>query len=215
MPHLDLPEPWVRGENLTLEESDMLEKSIGSGLTYDDLDDEDVTREGAATFPRSPKAWAVMGRRWVVINNRDTGEEVLLRLQHDAEGNVTVTSVAVPYDGGRTLTGADLRDIPVAALAAVFTADEMRGHAAMMRALALMGNDALPDPLAALPEGGQSQEFLALVARQYEALEGQHGPATSEAMAKLNGRPASTVRRWIAQARKAKLLPPAMPGRRK
>ena len=216
MTHVELPKPWVRDQPLDTAEADQLEALIGSRLTFDDLLPEDTS--GDATFRAlvTPKAWAVIGRRWTAIRNTETGARVLLRLQRGADGDVAITSVVVPWDAGRVLAGVDLRDVPVAALAAAFTADEHQGQAQMRRSIALTGEGDLPDPLDPLPEADRSPRFLALVARQYEALEATSGPGgVVDALATLNGKPLSTVRRWIAQARKQRLLAPAMPVRGK
>lgn len=208
-----LPDPWVRDGAVDYDYAATLENIVGSGLTEKDLGPEDGYIDGHWQYPRTPKGWQVAGARWVRIRNVNTGERVLLRLQDGPESNIAITSLIVPHRGVRALTGADLRDIPVAALSAAFTANEVRRNAPIRRKTILINDYPLPDPLAPLPDAERSDTFLALVARQYEALEQDGQRPTIAAMAALNGRPESTVRRWVSQARKARLLAPAIPVR--
>lgn len=191
-----LPVPWVRGSQVEFVSE--LEHLVGAGESSD--------------LP--------LDVSWVQVRNTETGQVVLLRLQEQRSGAVKVTAVIFPFSENHSLSGADLRDLPLTAIAAAFSNDLMRRLASIMKKAALHGladgevGSSPPGPMEPLPNPGSSMRFLALVAQQYEALEAKD-PARNpvEAMAELNGRPASTVRRWLGNARAAGLLPPPMPKR--
>lgn len=209
---VNLPEPWVEVGLVAQAERDDLERSIGAGVPVEDLvPGLDIDTKDGFSFPLTQRArWAV-GHKWVTLRNKETGEEVVLRLQRDGHGTIAVTSVAVPFSRGQAVTGAVLRSVPLAAIGVAYTAAERQASMELRRWAALEGD--VPDPLDPLPESAdKSIRFLSLVARQFMALEPEGG-STIARMAELNGRPYSTVGRWVSQARKEGLLLPSTQGR--
>lgn len=207
-----LPEPWEEVAPYSKQDRDRLERIIGSQVSVPDLTvGKDIVVEDGFSFPLSERArWAVK-HRWVNLRNSETGERVTLRLQRDANDNITITSVIVPFKRGEQITGASLRSIPLAAIAVAYTASEKQTSLEVLRWNALEGN--IPDPLDPLPStADRSPRFLSLVARQYEALEDGEGSPIAK-MASLNNRPYSTVGRWVSQARKDGFLLPTTRGR--
>ena len=205
-----LPRPWEEVGLIEPESRRQLEDSIGSKVHLEDLEEgvDLSTNSSGVSFPMSEKARWFAGHRWVEIRNNDTQESVYLRLQRLQDSQITITSVALPFNGGRPVTGSALRDLPVAAIAAAYTAEELKSGINLRRAAAL-GFQVI-DPLTPLPEKvDRSDFFLALVAQQYDALELQGSESPTRSMANLNKRPYPTVGRWVSQARKAGLLLPA------
>lgn len=219
----ELPDPWEDLNVVSTEHHEALEGAVGSGLTYEDLTDDEVERTQFGTMPKGGRSLYVMGAQWRRIRNVDTDVEVLLRLQRDrldSGAPVKVSSVVIPFEPGRDLQGTDVRSIPVAALAAAFTRDTQMSIAYLAIAFAL-GETERPDPLQPLPAPSARDEFTALVALQYLALEKQKDKRSIvQRMSELNPdedgnpRPASTVQRWITRARKREMLPPHDPQRR-
>ena len=207
---VQLPHPWEDRGAVDFDIREDLERSIGSDVLLEDLKEgvDLSTNEGGVAFPLTDKAWWFAGHRWVKITNINTLETVLLRLQRLQDSQITITSVAFPFNGGKPITGATLRDLPVAAIAAAYTAEELKSMINLRRSAAL-GFQVI-DPLTPLPEKvDRSDFFLALVAQQYDALELQGSESPTRSMADLNKRPYPTVGRWVSQARKAGLLLPA------
>lgn len=207
-----LPDPWRLVETLPPAEQDVLEASVGSKLTYDDLTPDDIDSRDQMKLPKSRRSMYVMGHRWVRLQNVDTDGEVILRLQSSPErdGSIRVSSVIYPFEPARDLKGADLRALPIAALNAAFSKREQEGTARMHILLAL--GEETTDALDSLPRASASDRFSALVARQFLAIESAgESRNVAKAMAELNDVPLSTVQRWIARARKQAFLPPAMP----
>lgn len=219
MRYPELPEPWEEVAKLPPEENSVLESVIGCRLTYADMTDDDVNHlDGGGTTPKSLRSFYVMGHQWVRLRNRDTGDEMVVRLQFGVRGQheATVSAVIAPFQDGRDVTGSQLRSLPVSAIAAAYTSREMGGIVNLNRALVL-GESAKDDPLAPLGPGRVTdQSFLARVGRQYDALEEQHeGEDIGAMMSELNNVAASTVRKWLTAARKAMFLMPVASGRKR
>lgn len=215
-----LPEPWEDMGRVDPEEFDALESTVGSRLTLDDLTEDDTQRRDDSGLgePRSRKSWIVMGRRWVKVRNKESGLEVLLRLQTFDGSTITISSMALPFRAEETeLTGADLRSVPVAALAAAYSYDEQAGRANLATFLELVQHYTEgTEPLDPLPPAENSPKFAALVARQFLTIEDADPKVyVAQKMADLNEKPLPTVQRWITQARRAGFLPPARTGRRR
>lgn len=213
---IDLPDPWVEVAQIPPEEADRLEALVGSRLTYDDLSESDVIREGQLIQPNSQRALYVQARKWFRLHNVDTDAEVIVRMQSAGAPTFVqdVTAVIVPFVAGRTLTGTDLRNVPVQAIGTAYTKWEQEGHFKMRIGLALNGQER-PDPLAPLPPASGKPDFAALVALQFLEVEKKHPKENpAKVMQRLNKRdgeetPLSTVQRWITRARKYGFLPPA------
>lgn len=159
----------------------------------------------------------VMGHSWVEIQNEDTDSLVILRLQNYLELGepMRITSVILPFEGSRDITGSDLRAIPVAALNAAFNRHEIEGQIKMRIGIALAGSPA-GSPLDPLPPASATDRFAALVARQYMEIERPTGTGNvARRLAELNGAPLPSAQRWIARARKHGYLPPATPANRR
>lgn len=219
MKYPELPEPWVEIESaLPVEEQTVLESVVGSRIAYDDLTDDDVVRDSHQIFPKSLRAKWAMAHRWVRLRNEKTGDEVILRLQFTGGDmrEVYVSAVISPFQHGSETTGQQLRDLPVSAISAAYTAREIGGAINMNRVLVL-GAAINEDPLKPLPAGRVTdQSFLARVGRQYDALEERAEEENSViAMARLNEVAVPTVKKWLASARKAMFLMPVASGRKK
>lgn len=215
----ELPAPWEEIDgHLPSEQQEALESVVGCGLTYGDLTDIDVTREGNVATAKSLRASYVLGHRWVRLHNADTGDEMVIRLQRRGPGSyeVYVSAVISPFQHGSETTGQQLRDLPVSAISAAYTAREIGGAINMNRALVL-GAAINEDPLQPLPAGRVTdQSFLARVGRQYDALEELHsGSDIGAMMADINGVGQSTAKKWLTSARKAMFLMPVASGRKK
>lgn len=209
-----LPDPWRERRTLEPAEADTLESVIGSRLTFEDLGEHDTIRLSPNGYvPASERAMRVMGHKWIELENVDTDATVIVRLQHDMEQRVSVSSVVFPFEDGQDITGASLRALPIAALNAAFTRHEQRGKANIKILLAL-GDAIKEDPLTPLPAASARDSFTARVARQFMALE-ERDPTVNvaTAMAEHNSAAKSSVQRWIARARKQGFLPPADPKR--
>lgn len=204
-----LPDPWVHERWLTPDEHDQAESLIGSGLTYQTVADDEWMIDGEARFPNGPNAWLVAGHRWARIRNQDRGTVVLVRLQKDLDGGaeLTISAVAFPYSPG--LAGTDLRSVPLGALGDAYTRDELEGSANLARTMVLFGLET-GDALQPLGRARPTDEFSALVARQYIALEDSlpAGANVTRALAELNDTSIASAQRWIARARKVGLLAP-------
>lgn len=214
---IELPQPWVEIETITEESRDNLERSIGTGLSYEDLTDDDVYRDGAMTTPRSERSRIVMNHKWVRLKNTEDGTEVILRLQLNEGQHVAVTSVSfTATQDAREISGSALRGFPVSAIAAAYSYDEQAGSANLTTFLELINEYATKtDALEALPPASNTSKFSAMVARQYRAIEAAEPTAyAAKRMSEINGKPLPTVQRWITQARKSGFLPPARTGRR-
>ncbi|NMN02355.1 hypothetical protein [Bifidobacterium panos] len=220
MRYPELPEPWeeVSG-HLPADEQDKLEAVVGCKLTYKDMTDDDVIRDGEATLPNSRRSYYVMGHRWVRLRNAETGEEYVLRLQSKMPESkeVYVSSVIVPFQEGRELSGSAMRRLPLAAIGVVYSTREIQGTININRALALGNASKTFDPLKPLePCKLADYGFLARVGLQYEAI-GEAFPDVdaTEYMATLNETTPSNVRRWLSASRKKGLLAPVASGRRR
>lgn len=211
--NIELPEPWEHVETVIKEERDALESSLGANINESELGENDM-REG---IPISHKAWLRHGVKWVRIRNTETSLEALIRLQTLDGSNYTASSISFPLSLNRLeLSGADIRSLPVASIAATYSYDEQAGTANLNTFLHLMQeihDDT--NPLDPLPRANSSPKFAALVARQYRHIE-DHEPGEYVAgrMAELNKKPLATVQRWVTKARKAGFLPPTATGRR-
>ena len=216
---VELPDPWLHVEWLSEEARKSIELVLGTGLTRDDLLDEDFIEDArVGRLPATERAKAVVWHRWVRIRNVDTDVEVLIRLQPTdmASRAQEVTAVAFPHDMTRSLVGTDLRSLPVAALGAAYTKHENDGSAYLHIALTLGEKLKEIDPRAKLPSASAKPQFSARVALQYMSFEADlPGHKVPLAMAENNGTPLSTMQRWIARARKAGFLAPATPHSRR
>lgn len=220
MRYPELPEPWEEVGTLMPEQQNALEAIVGCQLTYDDVnDDADVNRteEGGVT-PKSLRAYYVMGHKWVRLRNRDTEEDVILRLQtrEPRAREIYVSAVISPFQNGAETTGIQLRALPIAAIAAAYTAREIGGTVNLNRTLVL-GDAINDDPLKPLPQGRVTdQTFLARVGRQYDALVNDvsiDDPVRH--MAELNKTSLPTVKKWLSAARKQLFLMPVAAGRKR
>ena len=200
-----------------INEDNVLEQTIGCSLTYEDMTDADVTRETHITFPKSGRSYYVMGHRWIRIRNMENDMEVMLRLQSrmPKSREIYVSAIAVPFQQGREMNGADLRDIPVAAIAAAYSRRELQDTINVNRMFAL-GEDMGKNPMEKLPKPSGSDRFLALVGRQYDALqEGHPSENIAKLLAERNDTKLPNAQRWIATARKRGFLAPVARGQRR
>ncbi|OXN00850.1 hypothetical protein [Bifidobacterium vansinderenii] len=198
-------------------EDSLLEQTAGCRLTYADMTDADVMRDSMMTLPKSARSYYVMGHRWVRIKNMENDVEVMLRLQSrmPESKEIYISAIVVPFQQGREMNGADLRDVPVGAIAAAYTRRELQGTINVNRTFAL-GDDIKRDPMEKLPKPSGSDRFLALVGRQYDALEESHpGESIARLLAEHNGTKLPNAQRWIATARKRGFLTPVARGQRK
>lgn len=194
----------------------ILEQLAGCPLTYGDMTDADVIRDNMMTTPRSVRSYYVMGHRWVRVRNMETDLEVLLRLQSrmPESREIYISSIIVPFDQGHEISGNDLRDIPVAAIATAYSRHEVQNIIALNRAFAL-GTSEQTDPMSPLPKASGSDRFLALVGRQYDAIEQANpGRNIAKLLAEHNNTKLPNAQRWIAAARKRGFLAPAAKGQR-
>lgn len=207
-----LPEPWVEDGAPDAEKFKALESAAGSQLTKDVLTPEELRGE-----LMTPRAIQILGRRWRRLRNVDTDEIAYIRLQQreqPEQPSVRVSAVVFPFQPGKPLTGATLRNLPVQAITLAYSRHEDEGRANLLRSLALAGSLS-EDPLAPLPPASAEDAFTARAARQYVAIEEQRPDENVvEYMAALNGAAKSSVQRWVARARKRGFLPPAQVGRR-
>lgn len=236
MSELDLPTPWVEtsdaaaagvddrlarigaepktGRSTPIIEDSLLEQTAGCRLTYDDMEDADVSHEYGGPTPRSRRAYYVMGHRWVEIENTETGLRVRLRLQTrlPEADELRVSAVVIPFDDGRDVTTADMRSIPLAAIAEIYTRRHLQTMIISNRMLA-MGGYAFVEADRPVPGRRGTDEFLAMLSIQYEAVDAKcGGKGTAERMAKLNGTSLPTMQRWLAEARRRRMLAPLARG---
>lgn len=207
-----LPSPWVHIAPLASEEQDALESIAGSAFSLSDLSEEEKTGR-----IQTRRAMEATRNRWVEIRNTDNELRVYLRLQgatSPEEPPERVTSVVVPFQTGKDLTGADLRSIPVQALTAAYSAHKLERDSNLLMNLLLAGSLS-EDPLSPLPPATAEDSFHAKVARQYRAFQ-DAAPTQNpiDQMAQLNGAAKSSVQRWVTRARRRGLLPPATQGKR-
>lgn len=194
----------------------ILEQLAGCSLTYEDMTESDISKDNMMPLPRSVRSYYVMGHRWVRIRNMETDLEVELRLQSrmPESREVYIAAIIIPFDQGRELNGNDLRDIPVAAIAAAYSRHEVQKIILINRAFVL-GTSAPSNPMDKLPKASGSDRFLALVGRQYDALEESHpGQNIARLLADHNGTKLPNAQRWIATARKRGFLAPVSRGQR-
>ena len=215
----ELPEPWEEvQDHLPADEQKKLEAVVGCKLGYEDMTDDDVNRDGEGTYPRSRRAYYVMGHRWIRLRNKETGEEYILRLQSKMPDNreVYVSAVIAPFHNGNEITGSTMRRLPVAAIAAVYSAREIQGTININRVFALGEQLKTFKPLEPLEPGRLADDsFLAKVGLQYEALhEAKPHENTAKAMSELNSTPLSSVQSWLTAARKRGFLAPVPRGGR-
>lgn len=213
----EMPEPWEEIKPLlSPEEQVQLEELAGSGLTEKDLSDEDYANNDRRDGPQSLKARLVHMHKWLKLRNRETNDNIILRLQKTNSAEWHVSSVIVPFEHDRQVSGTLLRSIPTAAIAAAYTAQEIGGTINMNRAIAL-GEAIKEDPTKPLPKGRVTDSgFLARIGRQYEALsERQPDADVVQLMAEINGTSLPNVKKWLAAARKNMLLMPVASGRRR
>lgn len=194
----------------------LLEQLAGCPLTYADMTESDISTDGMLTQPRSIRSYYVMGHRWVRIQNMETDIEVELRLQSrmPESREIYISSIVIPFDQGREFSGNDLRDIPVAAIAAAYSRHEVQSTILINRTFAL-GDSAGNDPMDKLPKASGSDLFLALVGNQYDAFEHNNPDKNiAKLMAEHNETSLPNVQRWIATARKRGFLAPVVRGQR-
>ena len=220
MEYPELPEPWEEvSDHLPTDEQHELESVVGCKLTYEDMTDDDVIRDGEGTFPRSRRSYYVMGHRWVRLRNAETGEEYVLRLQSKMPESkeVYVSSVIVPFQEGRELSGSTMRRLPLASISAVYSTREIQGTININRTFALGSDIKTFDPLKPLAPGKLADYgFLARVGLQYDAInEASPGIDVTKRMADINKTTPSNVRRWLSASRKKGLLAPVATGRRR
>lgn len=212
-----IPEPWGHVRFIVGDEAKELEQRFGSGLTADDLDPAELVDEygdGKMLYPTTRRARVVAWHRWAELDNSERGTRVYLRLQRDTEGGAEqyVSAVVFPHgDFAEPLTGADLRSLPLTAIAAAYSWHEAASMTGLKTGFALSGEAAV-DPLEPLPPASATDRFSARVAIQFRALEEAHpSENTARKLAELNDTSLPTAQRWIARARKAGFLAPAMP----
>lgn len=182
------------------------------------------------------------GGEIVGLENIDTGMRLILRLMPDAAPHTQRPTLAIEYHavavvllshGSGGVRGADLRDVPLAAICAAYSARDAAERIRFNRTARLdfPASQGIPkkywdedvdgemdtvypptnilDPLPA--KCSKRPWFYALVAEQYDALAREHPDANvANLMVELNSDVApGSVRRWITRARKEGLLPPA------
>lgn len=219
MSYLELPKPWEEVEILPSEQQQALEAVVGCGLSLDDMTDGDMAGDSQLREPRSLRAKWALNHRWVRLRNKDTGDEMVIRLQlkgSDAR-EVYVSAVISPFHNGEETTGSQLRALPVSAISAAYTAQEMGATILLNRTLMLGGGRSDWKPTDPLPRGRVTdQSFLARVGEQYDAFAGQYpddDPVNH--MMEVNGAALSTVKKWLTAARKAMMLMPVAAGRKR
>lgn len=219
MRYPELPEPWEEvQDHLPIDDQNALEAVVGCKLTYDDMTDDDVSRDGEGTYPRSRRSYYVMGHRWIRIRNTETGDEYVIRLQSKMPDSkeLYVSAVIAPFQNGSEITGSTMRRLPVAAIAAVYSAREIQGTININRTFAMDEQIKTFDPLKPLEPGRLADDmFLAKVGLQYDALsEANPDENTAKVMSELDETPLSSVQAWLAAARKRGFLAPVPRGGR-
>ena len=178
----DLPKPWrVVASPIDPKRATQLEEAAGTDAEAED--------------PVS----------WDLIENADTGRQIMLRMAQDETG-VVLSGLYVP--GPAPVGIGELRTLPLASIEAA-----ARGRVARMGALVQAALIAGPDeqPLGR-PESPDDREFYARLALRYmRVAESSTGPASD--LAKAEGVTARTVQRWTARARELGLLPPGRRGK--
>lgn len=223
MAHIELPKPWEHlGWRINSDDNE-LELTLGTGITRKDLEDDDYVDIDGWPTPHTPRARALLNSSWAHVRSTETGVDVWLRLQRGSDqttlngGSVptrTVTAVAYPLTLGRELTGADMRALPLQAIAAAYTRYDLEDAQRNIVAMVLRGANVRP-PLDPLPPSDRSDIWLALVAKQYQEIEKQQPDKnTAAVMQEINGvESRRTVQSWITRARRKGFLPPATPKR--
>lgn len=180
----DLPKPW---------------RVVASPIEQERATELDAVA-GLQTGAEDPVSWDL-------IENADTGRQLMLRMGFDETG-VVITGVYVP--GPSVIGIGELRNLPLAAIESGVRSRKARSAASLSAAL-MAGPDAHEGPLGN-PSGPDDSRFYARLAVRYLRLAASSArPATD--LAKAEGVTPRTVQRWTARARELGLLPPGRPGR--
>lgn len=180
----DLPKPW---------------RVVASPIDQKHATALDATA-GLKVGPEDPVSWDL-------IENADTGRQVMLRMGVDETG-VVITGIYVP--GPSVIGIGELRNLPLAAIESAARSRRVLADASLGAALQA-GPDAHEGPLGN-PDGPNDRQFYARLAVRYLLLATDSArPATD--LAKAEGVTPRTVQRWTARARELGLLPLGRPGR--
>jgi hypothetical protein len=166
------------------------------------------TEVGPWIEPLTEVARRSMNHTWEKIKNRKTGQEVLLRMQKQVTESSRVSAVVFLPKDDFTVSGHDLRSLPLAAIESALDEYRFMTRAGVINALSGGSADAL-EPIVL---ERSTDAFFAAVALQFAELKTRFTNPAGE-MAKLNGVALSTAQSWITGARKRGMLPPGRPGR--
>lgn len=172
---------------------------------------EYLTDDSGVIHPGTRGARLYAQSTWVMLENTQTAQKVLVRRQRSEDEMKDRISAVVwlPLESGAALTSTNLRDLPISAIEVAFAEDSRNVDAGIS---AFIRNFADIDEPIGRPK--RSNDFYEKVAAQYLAFEceGKNGVIK---IAELNQVPQATAKRWVTTARKQELLPPAKRGRRK
>lgn len=202
--HVPLPKPWTFVERLS---GRGLEEELELSVAFSELSDLD-TDVGEWIQPLTDVARRSMNHSWEKIRNEASGQEVLLRMQKQVTEASRVSSVIFLPKEDFTVSGHDLRSLPIAAIEAAVDEYRFMTRAGVINAM-VGGTE---DPLAPITGERSTDQFLAAVALQFAALKAAHANPAAE-MSKLNNVALSTAQSWITAARKRGMLPAGRPGR--
>lgn len=209
---------WMAPWHFSQEETgqamdDALELACGARTAHaapNQPDDDDTTPDGHRPH------------EWIILENGSTGARAYVRTTTDTPGNglpsARITSVLLTADDpnmGGGMKAGDLTDLPLAQIQTAITWSIRERHGQDHAIMRDTGTEPWPPSRPLRESGLTGTGFLALVARQYLAIE-RDDPDENPVMrmAEINHVSRSTVRRWLAAARKAVLLKPRPRGRR-
>jgi hypothetical protein len=175
---------------------------------------------------------------WALFSHWADDDDVLVRVRFAVREDGRLEPAEVHLEGRPNLTGSTLRNVPLGSIEAWGNG---RGREALIESIADTGAKVdketdrwlrtvgggerelmvqVSSPLRRgplrlrVPDGPKRPDaFYAKVAKMYSALtaSGSHRPAAE--IAEANGIPVTTVRRWIKEARRRKLLPRGSKGK--
>ena len=217
---IELPEPW---EDWPLKH----DPGVSRGGESDDfclgmIDDGVMNLLGQDYFFMECED-AVTEPEWFRIRNRDSGLCVMIEIgADDITGDFEVQQLFFVPQIMRSVSSADLRKLPLSSIVAAYgerklgkriednlrmTTDREFGSESPRRSLDEITDEEAMRSLKNEPRG---RRFYGLVALQYRRFQKTHpDQKTAEVMSKFNDSHLSSVQRWIAQARKLRLLAPA------
>lgn len=142
------------------------------------------------------------------VRNTSTHAEVLMLMLDSGQGAHNAVAVLVlPSAIDNPMSGADLRNIPIASLLIALTPRPAGPEPELVEVDA--------HPMHRLPDYKHTLRGMSMVAHQYNhILATEPGAYAAARMAEINDKPLPTVQRWLSDARKARVLQPVVTGRR-